>query len=66
MYYIVREGIKCTTDHKFRSLEGAKNLFNRLFPIYQNDLENNVIPCFTCLLLTKGVRNNEETESSKH
>lgn len=66
MYYIVREGIKRTTDHEFRSLEGAINLFNKLFTCYQHDLEQNVIPCFTCLLLTKGVRNNEETESIKH
>lgn len=66
MYYIVREGIKRTTDHEFRSLEGAKNLFNKLFNSYQHDLEYNVIPCFTCLLLTRGVRENEETESIKH
>lgn len=66
MYYIVREGIKRTTDHEFRSREGALNLFNRLFNNYQRDLEQNVIPCFTCLLLTRGVRNNEETESPKH
>lgn len=66
MYYIVREGIKHTTDHEYRSLEGALILFNRLFNSYQHDLEQNVIPCFTCLLLTKGVQNNEETESIKH
>lgn len=66
MYYIVREGIRRTTDHKFWSLEGALKLFNKLFNGYQHDLEQNVIPCFTCLLLTKGVRANEETESIKH
>ena len=66
MFYIVREGIKHITDHEYRSLEGALLLFNRLFDRYQHDLEQNAIPCFTCLLLTKGVRNNEETESIKH
>lgn len=66
MYFIVREGIKHTTNHKFRSREGALNLFNKLFTCYQHDLEKNVIPCFTCLLLTKGVCDNEKTKGIKH
>ena len=66
MYYIVREGIRRTGDKEFRNYDLAKHYFDTRFNFYQHDLEQNVIPCFTCLLLTKGVRDNEKTESIEH
>ena len=66
MYYIVREGIKRLADKEFHDVDLAKSYFKARFDFYQKLLEQNVIPCFTCLLLTKGVRENEKTESIKY
>ena len=68
MYYILRSGYpgRGIELHEFRSAEIAYKAFSIKSTLYENMFQNGIIPYYTCLLITKGVRNNEETKSTEH
>ena len=67
MYYILRHGVNNDLfETEYHNYHKAAYTFSRLATRYQKALDSGQISNYTCLLLTKGVRPNEKTESSKH
>lgn len=68
MYYILRSGYpgRGIELHEFRNAEIAYKAFSIKSSLYESMFQNGIIPYYTCLLITKGVRNNEEAKSAKH
>lgn len=65
MYYILRHGTDTIFEKEFRTRLPAAIALREYMDYYQEKLENGKIKRFTCLLLTKGVRD-EKTESIKY
>lgn len=66
MYYIFRHGENGRiVDTEYKSRITAEIALNDYFTYYQRLLERRVIKSFTCMIITKGVRN-EKTKGSKH
>lgn len=68
MYYILRSGYpgRGIELHEFHNAEIAHKAFNIKSTLYENMFQNGIIPYYTCLLITKGVRANEEAKSTEH
>lgn len=68
MYYLLRYGYPgiIMTTHEFHHRDIAKKAFSIKSSLYENMFQKGLIPSYTCLLISKGVRNNEEANSTEH
>ena len=68
MYFILRFGHSRSPiqEFEFHSKDIAQKAFNIVSTNYERFSLDGIIDHYTCLLITRGVRPNEETESSKH
>ena len=68
MYYILRYGYegKPIKEREYHKEKRAKSAFKIVSNLYDRLQNEGLIHHYTCLLITKGVRYNEETESIEH
>lgn len=67
MYYIIRHGVdRLELSREFRSYTLALQLYHELQTKYERMFEIGKINKYTCLLLTRGTRPNEETKGFEH
>ena len=68
MYFILRFGHsrRPIQEFEFHSKDIAQKAFNFVSTNYDRFSQDGIIDHYTCLLITKGVRHNEETESIEH
>lgn len=66
MYYILRFGHskRPIKEFKFHGKDTAQKAFNFVSTNYERFFLDGIIDYYTCLLITKGVRRNEETKSN--
>lgn len=68
MYYILRYGYdgKPIREREFHNKDKARRGLRLISNLYDRLQNEGSIHHYTCLLITKGVRHNEETESIEH
>ena len=67
MYYIIRHGVDLIVmTREYRSRTLAEKIFQMIQKQYEEKFDSGQINHYTCLLLTRGTRPNEETKSSEH
>lgn len=69
-YFILTHGVGTDPAHhmttEYKEYKKAKRALLFLFDCYQEDLEKGKIKSFACILKTKGVLNNGDTEKEKN
>lgn len=67
MYFIIRYGTdRLELSREYRSRTLAEKIFQIIQKQYEEKFDSGQINHYTCLLLTRGTRPNEETKSSEH
>lgn len=68
MYYILRYGYdgKPIREREYHNQDKARRGFCLISNLYERLHDDGLIHHYTCLLLTKGVRLNEETKGTEH